>query len=217
MARHRDKTTALAMRKKGMSYSEIKEKLGVSKSTLSYWLSDLPLSKQRINELRAYSQKRIERYRNTMREKREGRWRLVYKKAEIDLGQLSQREMLVAGFFLYWAEGGKTRKSGITLTNTDPSMIRFYLNWLRMLKVDKAKIKVRLHLYSDMDVQEATAFWSKTLKLEESHFVKPHIKKTLKSNISYRGFGQGTCNIIVDNRDISEYVLQGLKYISSKF
>ena len=38
MARKKDKQKALTMRKKGMSYSQIKEKLGISKSTLSGWL-----------------------------------------------------------------------------------------------------------------------------------------------------------------------------------
>ena len=65
MARKIDKQKAIAMRKKGMSYSQIKDKIKVSKSTLSGWLSDMPLSEKRIRELRADSPIRIERYRNT--------------------------------------------------------------------------------------------------------------------------------------------------------
>ena len=80
MARKEDKQKALIMRKGGMSYSQIKEKLGVNKSTLSGWLQNLPLSKKRIRELRDNNPVRIERYRNTMRAKKEDRLKEVYKK-----------------------------------------------------------------------------------------------------------------------------------------
>lgn len=53
MARRIDKNKAIKMRESGMSYSQIKAELGVSKSTLSLWLRDLPLSDERIRELRA--------------------------------------------------------------------------------------------------------------------------------------------------------------------
>jgi len=69
MARRLDKEKAIKLRLEGQSYSQIKAELGVSKSTLSGWLGDYPLSSERINELRAHSFKRIERYRNTMQRK----------------------------------------------------------------------------------------------------------------------------------------------------
>ena len=73
MARREDKQKVLEYRKEGFSYSQIKEKLKVSKSTLSGWLCDMPLSEERIRELQADNPIRIERYRNTMRTKREAR------------------------------------------------------------------------------------------------------------------------------------------------
>jgi hypothetical protein len=63
-----------------MSYSQIKQAIGVSKSTLSGWLKDYPLSKERIDELRGKSERRIERYRETMRKKREKRLLDIYEK-----------------------------------------------------------------------------------------------------------------------------------------
>jgi len=51
MARIQDREKAIALRKQEMSYSQIKKVLGVSKSTLSYWLKDFPLSKERVEEL----------------------------------------------------------------------------------------------------------------------------------------------------------------------
>src|SRR3989338_4021404 len=137
MARYNDKIKALAMRKKGMSYSAIKEKLGISKSTLSYWLSDMPLSREQINVLRAHSPQRIERYRNTMREKREVRMKDMYAVVSKEIGKFTTRELFIAGFFLYWAEGGKTKRCNITLSNTDPSMLRFYIIWVCSLGIPR--------------------------------------------------------------------------------
>ena len=71
MARLVEREKALALRKQEMSYSQIKEILSVSKSTLSGWLKDFPLSKKRINALRGKNEKRIERYRETRRKTKE--------------------------------------------------------------------------------------------------------------------------------------------------
>lgn len=217
MARYQDRERAIILRKEGMSYSAIKEKLGVSKSTLSNWLSDMPLSPERINRLRANSPQRIEKFRNTMRVKREGRKNEVLKKVEKEIGEITPRELFIAGFFLYWAEGGKTQSYNIALANTDPSMLRVYLKWLYALGVSKESIRIRLHLYADMKVVDETEFWAKQLQIKTSQFRKPHIKESRLSGLTRRGFGHGTCNIVVDGRDMAEYVLQGIRCIGSKY
>jgi hypothetical protein len=46
-------------------------------------------------------------------------------------------------------------------------------------------------------------------------FEKPYIKDSKLVDLSYKnGFGKGTCNIRVYNRDKTEYIIQSLKYIS---
>jgi predicted transcriptional regulator len=64
MARRIDKEMALQLRKEGMSYSQIKDEIGISKSTLSGWLSGLPLTKNQIGSLQ-HSQVVIEKIRQT--------------------------------------------------------------------------------------------------------------------------------------------------------
>jgi orotate phosphoribosyltransferase-like protein len=48
MAHRELKQRAIELRQKGYSYSQIKAELGLSKSTLSNWLYDMPLSEERI-------------------------------------------------------------------------------------------------------------------------------------------------------------------------
>ncbi|MEK7136177.1 MAG: helix-turn-helix domain-containing protein [Patescibacteria group bacterium] len=217
MARREDKNKALVLRKKGYSYSQIKEELNISKSTLSGWLASYPLSVERIKELRDNSPRRIERYRNTMKLKREARLSSVYKKVKEDIGKLSNREIFLAGMFLYWAEGYKRAISTTALGNTDPTMLRFFIKWLKVINAPIHKITVRLHIYADMDEKKAIQFWCKELSLPEACFVKTYVKKSNLSGLTYKnGFGHGTCNILIYNQDLHEYVLSSLQYIRSE-
>lgn len=217
MARKEDKQKALIMRKGGMSYSQIKEKLGVNKSTLSGWLQNLPLSEKRIRELRDNNPVRIERYRNTMRAKKEDRLKEVYKKISKEVNNLSKRDLFLAGLFLYWGEGTKVQNSLVALTNTNPVMLKFFIKWLELFDVKRKDLKIKLHLYADMNIKQSLDFWSKELKIPISQFYKPYIKKSNLKSISYKnGFGKGTCSVILGSRDLWEYITMGLEYISNK-
>ncbi|MDD2657912.1 MAG: hypothetical protein PHD04_04660 [Candidatus Pacebacteria bacterium] len=218
MALREKKSEAIKMRKEGASYSQIKEKLKVSKSSLSLWLHDMPLPEKRLRELRDWNVVRIERFSNTMRLKREARWTEVRKRAVKDIGTLNKREIFLAGLFLYWGEGTKTAIASTSLSNTDPAMIRFFIRWLESFGVPKNRLRVYVHLYADMDAQKELLYWSKTLMLPLSSFRKPYIKKSNRAGLTYRQkFIHGTCNLIYNNRDVSEYVLQALEHIRSTF
>ncbi len=204
---------AIEMRKRGMSYSQIKEKTKVSKGTLSYWLKDMPLSPERIRELRDVNPQRIENYRNTMRKKKEARLEDVFKKVSKDIKKLSKREFYIAGLFLYWGEGGKTKESEISMSNTDPAVLKFFIKWIEVLGSEKSRLKVRIQIYKDMDEAKEIKFWLKELGLKKGQFRKTYIKKTNRlSNYKHR-FSHGTCNIHLCNRDICDVVMMGLKYI----
>jgi transcriptional regulator with XRE-family HTH domain len=215
MARKLDKQKALTMREKGMSYSQIKEKLGISKSTLSGWLYNMPLSPERMRELRDFSEKRIESYRNTMKAKRESRLDGVYRKVSKDIGSFSKRDIFIAGLFLYWGEGTKAQNSMVALTNTNPAMIKFFIKWLEYFGITRKDLKIKLHLYSDMNIRQSLDFWSKELNIPIKQFFKSYIKNTKLKSITYKnGFGKGTCCVMFGNRDLWEYITAGLKYVS---
>jgi hypothetical protein len=214
MARKLDKQKAIVLRGKGYSYSQIKQKLGINKSTLSSWLSSMPLSEKRIRELRDFSPQRIERYRNTMQKKRDFKNKIAYEDIKKRIGKISDREFLIAGFFLYWAEGSKTKTFSIGLTNTNPRMLVLFIKWLQFFNVPKSKLKIHLHLYSDMNIKKQMNYWSKTLNIPINQFRKPYIKKTELSSITYtNGFGQGTCSVILDSGPICAQVMMGIQYI----
>jgi hypothetical protein len=218
MARIKDREKALILRKQGMSYSQIKPIINVARSTLSLWLRDYPLPKKRIRELRDRNEQRIEKYRETMRKKKEERLKKFYKEQKKLILPLSKRESFIAGLFLYWGEGTKNKYS-ISISNSDPSVINFFIYWLaKILLIPKEEIKIYLQLYNDMDIRKEIDFWSKTLIIPVNQFSKPYIKKTSSDRINHKGgFGHGTCNATVGNARLSEKVLMSIKVITDVY
>ena len=213
------KEEALRLRQQEMSYSQIKQAIGVSKSTLSGWLKDYPLSKERIDELRGKSERRIERYRETMRKKREKRLLDIYEKERDYILPLSEKEVFIFGLGLYWGEGSKTRNASLSLSNTDPSIVKFFIFWLnKTFGIPKQKLRINLQLYKDMDIKKELLFWENTLGLARSQFNKPYIKESSVKAINHKGgFGHGTCNVAIGNIKLSEKILMAIKAISDEY
>lgn len=201
------------MRLKGMSYSQIKDKLKVSKGSLSLWLAPYPLSQERIKELRK-NPRRVENFRKTMALKWQAKLNVAFEKVKKDTGELTKRDLFILGFALYWAEGGKTKRGCLHLGNTDPNMLKIYMKWLRLLKVPKKRLKFKLHIYKDMNENKVISFWVKTLGISFGQFRKTYVKSSRLVDLTYKsGFGYGTCNIIYEHTEIASYVFMGIKHI----
>lgn len=189
--------------KKELSYSEIRKRLGVPKSTLSYWLREFPISEERILELRRQGWKKSEagreRFRTTMRKKKELRDREVYNKYQIRFTELSEDALFITGLILYLGEGDKKDYARIGLANTDPAIIKFFIKWMNeFLSVNKEEVKVQLHLYENMDIKKEKEFWRSELGFQENQFYKPAIRKLQKSSFSYKeSYRHGTCSVYV--------------------
>jgi hypothetical protein len=215
MAKRLLKQKAIELRLLGRSYSEIKKEIKVSKSSLSLWLKDMPLSPEAINDLKKKNRS-VERFRGTMALKKVVRLKKVFGKVAGDIGMLTPREVFQSGLFLYWGEGWKRSEYTTGFTNTNPQMIKFFLRWLSALGIKKEKILIRLHLYVDMDIEKSIDYWVNEIGVARCQFRNSYIKNSSQSNITYKtGFGKGTCNVIVENRDLAEYVKMALKYIQT--
>lgn len=189
----------------------------MSKGTLSSWLRKYPLSAERINELRGKNEKRIERFRETMKQKREKRQKEIYTVQKKFVLPLNNREIFLAGLILYWGEGTKAQRNSLIVSNSDPSVIKFFIYWLtKTLSVPRSNIKIYLHLYKDMKIDKEVKYWSDILAIPRKQFNRPYIKKTLFRRINHKGsFGHGTCQTRVNNTQLTEKVLMSIKAISN--
>lgn len=208
------------LRLQGYTYSQIKRALGVSKSTLSDWLRNLPLSKEQIELLSKNKEHAkelaIERFRETCKNKRFQRLKQVLNKQLAELLPLSDKELFLAGVFLYWGEGEK-RHGAVSISNTDPRIIKFALHWMiSSLKISKDKIRASLHLYNDMSIEGSTAFWSTILDIPKNQFRKPYIKKTNREGLTYKSYGHGTCKLYAGSVTLSERIAMSIKAISDQ-
>ncbi len=219
MSRIKDRQKAIELRKQGKTYTQIREILGISKSTLSDWLSKYPLTEKQIEILQKTHQFNrqigIEKTRIVKQKKREARIKATYENQKTYWDRLSKRELEIAGTFLYWGEGAKNMKGPISINNTDPEVLKFALFWMiHGLEIPKEKIKITLHLYKDMNIQKEMSYWSSELKLPLSQFAKPYIKESTRINLTHKGFGHGTCGLLVSNILLKERIMMAIKAIS---
>ena len=69
----------------------------------------------------------------------------VFQLGVTEVAELNKRELFIAGVALYWAEGFKDNLMGFS--NSDPSMIRFMMRWLReACEIDADRLRFRLAL-----------------------------------------------------------------------
>ena len=204
----------IKVRKSGAGYDHTPAKVEVDKGPLPLWLKGQSLIPDRLPDLRSTSQQNIERFRTTMKKKREARIAAQEEKVVKDLGKLSRRDLFIAGFFLFWGEGVKMRTSMVTLSNADPVMIRFFLEWIYLLGGKKDHVHFTLHLDEDMSIEKESAHWSKALGYPRSLFTKPVIKKIKLAEIPRKAvIGHGICNVRYIDQHLNDYVLLGLKHI----
>ncbi len=93
-------------------------------------------------------------------------------------------------------------------------MLKVFIKWLGLLGISRNDVKVKLHLYKDMNISREVNFWQRELGVNRRQFIRPYIKDSLLSGLTYKsGFGHGTCNIVVDRTDPTRYILMGVRYI----
>jgi len=182
---------AVAMRREGRSYREIREVVGVAKSTLSLWLRDVPLTgEQRLAlELRgpAATRKNAQAARANATRRRQR----VQAEARDQITQLSESELFVAGVVAYWAEGTKNKPwrhgARVRFSNTDARMIGLFLCWLKLVGVTEDRIFFRLHIHESAYAEEALQYWADSLNVGLDTFLnttlKRHNPKTTRRNV----------------------------------
>lgn len=181
------KAKAITLRKRGLSYNEICEKLNIAKSTCSVWLRGIRLDPIAVNRLSNRKDKGRQKANLTLRQYREERDRYIREsvlKICEEVQYTAQIEKILCAI-LYWAEGGK-RESRLSFTNSDPVMIQVFLNLLRKsFNIHEEKLSATLHLHGYHDVRKQLRFWSKTTRIPRSKisiYRKPESGKNIRIN-----------------------------------
>ena len=180
-----ERQQARRLRRTGLPLSEIAARVGVSKSSVSLWVRDVEFSGPVIRSARGRR-----RDPNALQRRKQGEIERLLEEGRARIGELSEREFLVAGVALYAGEGAK-RDGAVKFANSDPCMVAFYWAWLRrFFEIDEARLRLRLYLHEGLDLDASIAFWSEVTGIPPSQFQKP-----------YRGFptrASGTPSMCMD-------------------
>ena len=190
------KPKAIALRRQGLSYSEILKEVPVAKSTLALWLHSVGLSKKQKQRL---TEKKLAAALRGGARKKEIRLEVVkriHEDAAKDIVTISAREFFLLGVALYWCEGSKEKDfhpgSSLIFTNSDPKMIFAFVKWLlEICRVAVSDIYPELYIHERAihSVQEAIYFWSLQTGLHKSCFSRVYFKKN-KINTKRRNVGE---------------------------
>ncbi|MEU3979550.1 hypothetical protein AB0F77_05475 [Streptomyces sp. NPDC026672] len=170
---------ARELRLQGWTYDRIEQELSCSRSTISLWVRDLPHPEPRYTpeERRALMNEGLARRRAAEDAERTSARRT----AELEIGELTDRELLVTGVALYWAEGSKSkpyaRRERVVLVNSDPGVIRTFLAWLDLLGVERERLSYRVLIHESADVAGAHRYWADVAGVDTSAFARPTLKK----------------------------------------
>ena len=195
------KNKAIELRKKGKSYKEILNHVNVSKGTLSLWLRDVKLSEKQKARLYGLREKNLYKLAKNKQKQRIAQTRAIIRSAKSSIHRLTQKDLLLIGVALYWAEGDKSKKTEqVKFTNSDPQMIALIMRWCRdVCNVKDEKIRIALHIHDLHSEEKVKKFWSIVTGINLKQFHKTQIKA---SSIRHRRnkLYNGTCSVRINDR-----------------
>lgn len=182
---------ARELRSEGKTYPEIAAELGVSKSSVSLWVRDLPSvarspagQSQRTAGIRMAVQRRRDEI-----EVAKAKFRVV---AVGQIGEVNDRDAILLGSIAYWCEGSKSKpwnkQERVVFINSDPGLIRLFLRFLNVVGVTWERVSLRLHIHESADVVGSEAFWAEVTGFPAAGFrratLKKHNPKTVRKNVN---------------------------------
>lgn len=198
MAKFKEKIEAKSLRGQGKSIKEIAKLLNVSPASVSEWCRDVVLSDDQIKLLEQHARDPFygKRLNNSLRQKQTAidKTNNLSKLGQSEVGNLSKRDLFIAGISLYWAEGFK-KDSQAGLASMDPGMINLYIRWLRECfgyQLDNLSVRVTVNISHEHRVGEIEKYWSKATGIPLVSFQKPFYqqfkwKKVYENQNEYYG------------------------------
>lgn len=170
---------AIEMRKRGLSYSEIENRIHIPKSTLSYWLKNIKLTPEQIKKLNG---KRTEVAKKNALKKIFRTSKLIEEiknSSSQDIKEISKRELWLMGIMLYWKNGNKSDlKKGVHFSSSDTHMMKLFLKWLKEVGGIRDE-EIKFDIFTPKkSAGEAIKNWSKNTSFPENHFQHIYFQKT---------------------------------------
>jgi hypothetical protein len=152
----REKARELRLERR-LSIVEIAERLGLPKSTIFYWVRDIPLQRPRRDDTHPGNRGMQRKFR-MMREQ-------AYEDGLQSFQTLCAGDPTFRDFVcMYVGEGCKRDRNRVSIGNSDPRVVMLATRWLRALSRNKLQFSVQYH--ADQELRKLSEFWASTLGLE---------------------------------------------------
>lgn len=226
-----DKFKAYKLRVAGKSYSEIKKLLGIPKATLSGWFKELELpekARERLTQ-RAYrkSMAAILKHNHAQTHIAQQNARNIRNCARSEIINLTDKDLLMLGISLYWAEGykrpkvvkGKIKTSHpVSLSNSDPGLVKIFLRFLReVCNINEEKIKGQIRVYEHHNEAYLLNFWSQTTNIpfERLETYKNGVSISSQRRRPYNILPYGTIQIRVNSTQLYHKIMGWIEGLSN--
>jgi transcriptional regulator with XRE-family HTH domain len=134
---------------------ELAERLALSRSTIYYWVRDLPIERKgRANAGQRRGNRSMQRKYRLLRE-------AAYWQGLESFDQLATDPRFRDFVCLYIAEGYKRDRNVVAICNSDPAVLQLASHWLRRLTSKPLSFSIQYH--ADQDLDELRGFWDETL------------------------------------------------------
>ncbi len=199
-SKRREREQAIAFRQQGLSYSEIRQRVPVAKSSLSVWLRQVGLSewqRQRLQDRKRAPWRKGPQKRHELRLQRIAR---VNADARQEARRLLRKQEIrwLVGTSLYWAEGTKIKTwrgadERMTFVNSDPAMVNIIQDWLkRYCTVEESDFDFDLYIHEKANISAAQEFWVRSLRINRGRlrtYLKRHNPSPKRHNIGASYYG----------------------------
>jgi transposase-like protein len=152
----REKARELRIERR-LSIVEIAERLGLPKTTVFYWVRDIPLQRPRREDPSAGA--------GAMQRKFRLRRERAYREGRDSFAALSEADRTFRDFVcMYIGEGYKRNRNRVAIGNSDPRVLVLATRWLRALSSRELRFSVQVH--EDQDLDRLSEFWASTLGID---------------------------------------------------
>jgi hypothetical protein len=146
---------------KHLSLDEIAERLALPKTTVYYWIVDLPLGRPRRENPWTAASATSRKYR-LLRE-------AAYARGVSEWPHLVRSPTFREFVALYIAEGYKRCRNVVSIANSDERIITMAVGWLGSLTDCPLKYSIQYH--ADQNLQELRAYWGQALLIDGEQIV----------------------------------------------
>lgn len=153
------------LRSLGYSLPEISKELEVPKTTVFRYIKDVQILPEFI---KLWEAKRAgSRYRKILKEEQ------AFSDGQRIVSNLSAKEKMLFACALYWGEGSK---KDFGLSNTDPELIKSFINVLRnVFNIQNDRLRISIRIYEDLDRDRCLNFWSRIVGIEKEKFINVNV------------------------------------------